>query len=302
MLRLWLALALLLAACGQTEPTATPAGLASPAPTGLPVETPAATPVPGTPTPTPEPLAARVNDQPITLAHYQAEVQRCESARAFPDCAARVLQSLIEQAVVEQAAVASGLSVAAEEVQAEVDAVQAAQGSAEAYTGWLAANGYTDDSFREALRRDLLRARMAAAVTDSVGETSEHVRAAVILVPDEATARSLLDQLRAGADFGTLAVNNSLDLSTRVAGGDAGWFARGTLTQPEVEQAAFALQPGETSDVIRAELGYYIVRVLERDPVRALSPAARQTLLTRAYELWLSEAMAQATIERLINP
>ncbi|MGQ0604705.1 MAG: peptidylprolyl isomerase [Anaerolineales bacterium] len=300
MLRRWLAILLLpLAACSQTEPITLPAP-----PTSLPLATtPAiAVPIPGTPTPTAEPLAARVNDQPISLAVYQAEMQRCESANAFPDCAARVLQSLIEQASVEQAAVAAGLVVSDEEVQAEIANVQTGQGSAEAYAAWLAANGYTEDSFREALRRDLLRARMAAKVTEPVGETAEQVHALVILVADEATARSLLDQLRAGADFATLAVNNSLDLSTRVAGGDAGWVPRGTLTQPEVEQAAFALQPGETSEVIQAELGYYLIRVLERDPARTLSPAARQTLLIRAYEVWLSNVLAQSRIERLVNP
>jgi peptidyl-prolyl cis-trans isomerase C len=300
MLRRWLAIPLLLlTACSQTDSTATPAPTTAP-----PVATapPTALPIPGTATPTPEPLAARVNDQPIPLAAYQAEVQRCESANAFPDCPARVLQSLIEQASVEQAAIAAGLSVSDEEVLAEIAELQTAQGSAEAYAAWLAANGYTDESFREALRRDLLRARMAAKVTEPVGDTAEHVHALVILVADEATARSLLDQLRAGADFGTLAVNNSLDLSTRVAGGDAGWFPRGTLTQPEVEQTAFALQPGETSDVIQSALGYYLIRVLERDPVRALSPAARQTLLIRTYEVWLNNLLAESKVERLINP
>lgn len=299
MLRPWLAISLLmLAACGQTEPTTLPAP-----PTGLPPATiPATILIPATPTPTAEPLAARVNDQPISLAAYQAEVQRCESANAFPDCAARVLQSLIEQASVEQAAAAAGLSVSEAELQAEIASVQTGQGSAEAYAAWLATNGYTEESFREALRRDLLRARMAAKVTEPVGETAEQVHALVILVADEATARSLLDQLRAGADFATLAVNNSLDLSTRVAGGDAGWFPRGTLTQPEVEQAAFALQPGETSEVIQSALGYYLVRVLERDTARALSPAARQTLLIRAYEVWLNNVLAQSKIERLVNP
>jgi peptidyl-prolyl cis-trans isomerase C len=300
-LTLWLA-ACLLASCMQMPPTVTPGVTLLPSSSAVPAETAAPSPTAAPPTATSEPLAARVNGLPITLAAYEAEVKRCEAAQSFPDCAARVLQSLTEQAAVEQAAVVAGLTVGDAEVQAEVDAVVQGQGSAEAYNAWLAANGYTDETFREALRRDLLRARMAAQVTAPVGETAEQVHALVLLVSDEATARSLLDQLSAGADFATLAVNNSQDLSTRVAGGDAGWFPRGWLTQPEVEQAAFALQPGETSEVIKSTLGFYIVRVVEREPARPLSPAARQALLARTYAEWFNGVMAQAQIEKLVNP
>lgn len=290
---MWLSLAL--AACGQPTlaPTATVAATATrPEPTSTP-EPPTATPVP---------LAARVNGQPILLAAYEDEVKRCQAAQAFSDCPARVLQTLIEQSVVEQAAQAAGLTVSESDVEAELARVQQGLGSAEAYTAWLRANFYSDQAFREAVRRDLLRARMLQQVTAAVGETAEQVHAQAILVSDEATARSLLEQIRSGADFATLAVNYSLDLSTRVAGGDLGWFPRGWLTVPEVEQAAFALQPGETSEVIQTEMGYYLVQVLERDPVRALSPGARQALRERAYQTWLQGEMAKAVIETLVNP
>lgn len=293
-----LAVLLLLTACSL--PTTVPT-VGAPTATRAASATPTATVTPP-PTATPEPLAARVNGEPIRLADYEAEVQRCQAAQAFADCPARVLQALTDNAIVEQAAQRTGLAVSEAEVQAEIDRVQQSLGSPEAYAAWLAANFYTDETFRDAMRRDLLRARVAARAAASVGETAEQVRAQVILVNDEALARRLLEQIRAGADFSALAVANSLDLSTRVAGGDLGWFPRGWLTMPEVERAAFSLQPEETSDVIATSLGFYIVRVLERDPVRALSPEARRALQARAYENWLANERAAASVEILINP
>ena len=102
------------------------------------------------PTPTPEPLAARVNGDGILLAALQKEVERCRTgltsvgvdAGRCPDSA---LQSLIEQKVVEQAAVAAKLTVTDEELNAAEERIQQSLGGADAYTAWLAANLYTRD-------------------------------------------------------------------------------------------------------------------------------------------------------------
>jgi len=282
-------------------------GCASPPPELTPVSTatvpalPTRTVTPLPPTVTPEPLAARVNGQPILLAEFEAELQRCEAAQVFTDCAARVLQSLVEQVVVEQAAVNAGLKVAEETLEAEVARVRETLG-VEGFAAWLAANLYTEASFREAVRRDLLRAQMIAQVRQTVGDDAEQVRARLILVAEEATARELLAQLQAGADFATLAAQSSLDLSSRAAGGDLGWFPRGWLTLPEVEQAAFALEAGQLSEVLTTELGFAIVRTEEREAVHALSPEAAEALRQKAYTDWLQAKLAQAEIEMFVNP
>lgn len=267
--------------------------------TAITVPTPTATPLP--PTATPELLAARVNGQPVLLAEFEAELQRCEAAQTFSDCAARVLQSLTEQAVVEQAAVNAGLVVTEAALELEVARVRETLG-AEGFAAWLAANFYTEASFREAVRRDLLRAQMGAQVRQTVGANAEQVRARLILVAEEATAQELLAQLQAGADFSVLAVQSSLDLSSRAAGGDLGWFPRGWLTLPEVERAAFTLETGQISDVLATKLGFAIVRTEERDAVHALSPEAAEALRQKAYADWLQAELAKAEIETFINP
>jgi parvulin-like peptidyl-prolyl isomerase len=300
---LWLGLcAFWLVACGRKTPTSVPdttrvTGVVAPT---LPL--PAATA-----SLTPEPLAASVNGEAIPLAAYEVEVRRCEAGlsaggRDPAQCPALALQGLIEQKAVEQAARAAGLTVADQELEVALASIIQDLGGPEAYAAWLTANLYTDESYREALRRDRLRARMIDQATAYVGDVAEQVHARELLVADEALAQGLLSQLQSGADFATLAVTHSLDLSSRPAGGDLGWFPRGLLSVPEVEQAAFALQPGETSGVIHSGLGYHIVQTLERDPARPLTPVAEQVLRENAYAAWLESVLARATVEKFVQP
>ena len=80
----------------------------------------------------------------------------------------------------------------------------------------------------------------------------------------KAKAEDVLKQLKGGADFGKLAAQYSDDKTTSAKGGDLGWISRGQMV-PEVEKATFALQPGQTSDVIATNYGFQIIQVLEKE-------------------------------------
>jgi hypothetical protein len=296
------------AGCGRPTTAAPTLAATQAAESPAPAATPTALPPTATrvPTPTPEPLAATVNGQDILLSAYERELARCQAGLAAQHqdpaaCPSAVLEGLVEQAVVEGAAAAAGLTVADADVDAALLDITNELGGPGALENWLQANRFAPDEFRQALQADLLRARLAEQVA-VVSETAEQVHARAILVPAEDTAQLVLGQVQAGADFATLALQYSRDLSSRAAGGDLGWFPRGLLTVPEVEEAAFALQPGETSGVVASALGYHIVQVIERDPARALSPAARQSLRAAAYAGWLEARLAEASIQRHINP
>jgi peptidyl-prolyl cis-trans isomerase C len=298
-----------LSACGrQPGPTSTIAVTQPPAPTVQAAQSvtppPTAAPVP---TATPEPLALTVNGQNITLAEYDSELARCQAGKTSAavdasDCPAAVLSQLTKQAIVEQAAATAGITVTQSEVDANLNTITAKLGGPGALIVWLAANKYQSSEFRAALRADLLRARMVDKLTAGVGPTAEQVHAREILVTSSDTAQAVLTQLQAGADYATLALQYSRDLSSRAGGGDLGWFPRGVLTVPEVEQAAFSLQPGQISGVIHSALGYHIIQVLERDPQRPLSPGDEQTLRAAAYTAWLNAQMAKAVVVNHINP
>jgi len=76
-------------------------------------------------------------------------------------------------------------------------------------------------------------------------------------------AEDVLRRVRAGEDFAALAKEFSTDPGSKEKGGDLGWFGPGQMV-PEFEKAAFALQPGQVSDIVESQFGYHIIKVDEK--------------------------------------
>src|SRR5690606_24013284 len=93
-------------------------------------------------------------------------------------------------------------------------------------------------------------------------ETPEQVRASHILVDEKAKAEELLAQLKNGADFAELAKEHSKDGSA-AQGGDLDYFGRGRMVAP-FEEAAFALNVGEISDVVESQFGFHIIKLTDK--------------------------------------
>lgn len=242
------------------------------------------------------------------MSDFEAELERYQQAGgaagtelATSEVAAEeVLEAMIELELLAQEAQRQGISLSEDEISDAIDRLSEAAGANETAGAWLASYGYDLESLHRALARQQLAQAAIQRLANQVPAELEQVQARHILVDDRETAESLRSQLMDGADFATLALEQSLDLSTRVDGGNLGWFPRGVLTQPAVEEAAFELEPGEISPVIESELGYHLVEVLDRG-TRPLGPNDERTLRRRAVQTWLEQARQQATIEILID-
>ena len=153
---------------------------------------------------------------------------------------------------------------------------------------------------------------------DSIEEytLSERVRARHILlrVEDESQAAAvesrLLDvrsRIEAGEEFAALAAELSDDPSSKVRGGDLGFFGRGTMVGP-FEDAAFGGEPGELVGPIRTSFGYHLIEVLEKEAAgtRSLDEVRDEIYNTlvaeRAAELAESKAAELAEMVRREKP
>lgn len=290
-------LAGLLAACSASAVTPTLDTGPAPAQTSA----PSASPSPEaslTPTATPEPLAFSVNGEGVTLAEFEAELGQLRAAleaqeRTLPEEELRqqVTDDLIDRLLLAQGAFENGYSLDDAALQAEIDRLAGQAGGEAALRDWQARNGYSEAVFRAALRRAMAAAWQRDQIAGSIPDEVEQVRARQILTLTEETAQVALRQVSApGVNFAqyAFAYDNQI-------GGDLGWFPRGYLTQPAVEAAAFALQPGQISEIIPSEVGYHIIQVVARE-VRPLAPDARRALQRAALQAWLAQRRGASTI------
>ena len=296
---LLLLLAVLLGACNKLTP----------APTDLPAEpgpaaenTAAASPTPEIPpTATPEPAAAHVNGEPIPLAYYQGELQRYRASldpAAAPNEADQekaVMDALIDQQLMAQAARAAGFSLSDADLQSRIeDLVVKLQASGIDLGGWMQNNFYDDASFRYGLRLAAEAAWQRDELIAAVPETAEqvHVRQIFFEKDQQSNAQTVLGLLNNGSDFDTLARRYNAE-----TGGELGWFPRGYLsTYPIIEETAFAMHPGTFSDLIETEIGYHILYLVESDPALPLTTEARLVLQGKALEDWLAAQRGSASI------
>ncbi|MFW5714673.1 MAG: SurA N-terminal domain-containing protein [Brevefilum sp.] len=288
---IWLvAIILLLTACSGTP---TPEVTSSPT-----TDAATATPTTAEPTATPMPAAAVVNGERIPLAWFQSEFSRFvlarESAGQTVDEAEveeTVLDDLINQVLLAQGAREAGTEITDQALQDRLDAVA---GEVD-LTAWMMEWGYTEDELRYALQLQMLAADQRNRIIETVPEITEQVELRQIFAYTETGGEDALVSLNSGSDFEEVAFNYD-----PITGGYLGWVPRGYLLIPALEEAAFNLDVGSYSEIIESEIGYHIVRVLDREE-RPLTMDARLILQRQALHDWLSEQRERSTIEVLID-
>ncbi len=247
--------------------------------------------------------AARVNGVAISRAELDRSFdafiqQRGMDTRMITDPSryaqvqSEVLNGLINRELLWQEAKKMGLVANDAAVSEAIMDTKSRFSSEEEFNMRLAQRGISEEDYAEFLRQqlsvgNLVREVIAEEISVSDGEvrgyyeanpeqfrTPEQVRARHILVKvepgadeairGEAKAKidSILAETKSGADFAGLARKHS-EGPSGPKGGDLGFFSREQMVKP-FSEAAFALKPGEISDVVQTRFGYHIIRVEER--------------------------------------
>ena len=252
----------------------------------------------------------------------------------FREVRAKVLDVLIGQELLWQAA--SRDETVADD--AEVDPVfrqyRAQFDGDAAFAAKLREGGYNQDSFFEDLRRRISAQKwIDKFVRDRLEVSADEVHAFYLenaqefTQPEEIRARHILIKLESGAadearenarvllsgirqkivgggDFATLAQQLSQGPSA-ANGGDLGYFSRGQMVAP-FEEAAFALAPGEVSEIVETRFGLHLIKLEDRKPPvqyeeKDMSEKIHAYLMQQKYRRAVDEAVDRLKAEALIE-
>ena len=216
----------------------------------------------------------RVNGTPIR----QAEVVERLLKRYGP----QMVEDLIDETLLRQAAKQKGLQADDAEVSRRLSKLQDQFGSRDLFISQLEQAGSSISKIRQDLAEELVREKLVISARNvKVGDdeikkafnenkdklgSPEAVHLRHILVKTEAEAKDVVAKVKAGADFQKLAREKSLAASGKAAGGDYGFVARGMLPS-EIDAVAFALKPGELK-VVPGPRGQHVLQSLELRPAK----------------------------------
>ena len=247
----------------------------------------------------PKPVA-KVNDTVLTESDIEDALNEIMPAGVFhggfsskkrAEYRPQAFEKMIEKELFYQEAVKKGLMVDKGVIAAERDKTIKRLGGDKKYKAALKRADFTDEKYRERLRKkQLVKRFITVEIKDKARPTDEEIKDyyqrnkknfmrpgarklthILISVKPEATAeerklkkakaQEVIDRINAGEDMSDVAWNHSMG-PYRVKGGDMGLVHRGRL-YPDLEKEVFQLEPGKLSGIIETIYGYHVVRVEE---------------------------------------
>lgn len=229
----------------------------------------------------------------------------------------QVLDQMVGDRVQLHKANELGITVSDEEVNAEVDKWKKLFNSDEKYIEFLTTLKMDEAYFKDNLKKDLMINKMKEKLTQSVEITDTEladyygshinlfykVKASHILLDTEEEAKKILERVKAGEDFNALAKEFSTDPSAKENSGNLGYFRHGEMVE-SFEQAAFALKPGEISDLVKSDYGYHIIKVEDKtvDKFEDVKDELKNNMITdkknQNYSTSFEEMKSKAKIEK----
>ncbi len=260
-----------------------------------------------------------------------------ERDRRLAKLSTQVLDEMVNEELIVQAAESSKVEVDASEVQAALDEIKQNNNLDDAGLAQaLAAQGYTLANYKTDLRRQLLRLRAVnQLVAPKVNVTEEDVRArydemqrrsqsvsAVSLshilfaLPEKPTEQQLAEakekaakaiaRVKAGEAFVDVAKEISEDASTKATGGELGWFQRGSMANPEWEPIVFSMEKGDLRGPVTGPQGLHVFHVTEvkNNQIKPFAEMKEQIMrdlrrreMDKQTQTWLEDLRKKAYID-----
>jgi parvulin-like peptidyl-prolyl isomerase len=259
-----------------------------------------------------------------------------ERERRLSKLTSQVLDEMVNEELMVQAAEAAKIEIEASEVQAALDEVKANNNLDDAGLAQvLAAQGYTVSNYKHDVRRQLLRLRAVnQLVAPKISITEEDVLArynqmkrrseavsAVALshllfkLPEHPTEQQLaeakakaaraIERLNAKEDFAKVAAEVSEDESTKATGGQFGWIQRGSVN-PDWEPIIFSMEKGDIRGPVTGPQGLHVFHVTDvkqselkpyADMREPLARELRRREMDKQTAAWIEELRKKAYID-----
>ncbi len=236
-------------------------------------------------------VAAKVNGEKISLTELDQQVEQLK--KQYPtmfegadgegrllDFKQRLLDNMINQILIEQAAKDQGIKVTDEDVNAHVEQLKSGFESQEKFEQALQSAGMDEEGLRKQVREQLITQKLMDKIAGDDKPSNQEIevyydtnraqfeqkaatRASHILfaADDKATADKVLAEIKGGADFAAMAKKYSTDTATKDKGGDLGWPTTPYVT--EFEAALAKLKPGQVSALVKTQFGWHIIKATD---------------------------------------
>ncbi len=236
---------------------------------------------------------ATVNGEKISRSDYDAKLEASQQGKA-------IFNQLVQGALIDQYAKDNHVDVSDADVQKKEDEIKSKYPPGQ-FENILKQQSLTEADVQHILRQELVAEKAVDSnvhVTDAdistylsknhaTLDTAEQVRARHILVADLPTAQKVEAQLKAGAKFEDMAAKYSTDPSSKVKGGELGFFSKGQMV-PAFQNAAFSQPLNVVGPPVKSPFGYHIIEVEEKKPAQIATLAADhdkiKSLLTKQQE------------------
>ncbi len=278
-------------------------------------------------------LDNEVNQAKRRMAQQGQMVKEADTAKLR----GQILDRLIEQKLLYAQSKKEGIQISDKTIDEHIAKLQARFPSKEAFDKALKQMNLTEADLKEKTRegmaiQELINRDVAGKITISDDEVEkfykshpeffkqpEQVKASHILIKSGAKddhakkdaakkkIEDILKKVKNGEDFAELAKKYSEGPSSK-QGGDLGYFGRGQMVKP-FEDAAFALKPGQVSDIVQTRFGYHLIKVTDKkaagtvpfkDVKEKIRGYLKQQKINSALEAYIKKLKDGAKIEKFI--